>query len=318
MSEKVQHWSSMQERGSLLGMRILLWVYRLAGRHILLIVLFPVVLYFYLTGSSSRRASQRFLQRAHAIDPTVPVGWWAGLRHFLNFASSAFDKIDAWLGRINNNQIEYQNKALFNQLKNSQKGAVFIGSHLGNLELCRAMNATKYNAPINVLVFTHHAIKFNQLLRKINPAVTINMIEVSHLHPGLMISLKEKIDAGESLVIVGDRTSTSVAGRSCNSEFLGHKAAFSQGPFILAALLECPIYLLFCCKQKNNYLVIFEHFRDVLVLPRKQRQQLLQETIDDYARRLQHYALQFPLQWYNFFDFWQQDVLESRQPTDNK
>ncbi|WP_250953399.1 hypothetical protein, partial [Escherichia coli] len=27
--------------------------------------------------------------------------------------------------------------------------------------------------------------------------------------------------------------------------------------------------------------------------------------VDRYAERLEHYALQSPLDWFNFFDFWQ-------------
>ena len=48
-----------------------------------------------------------------------------------------------------------------------------------------------------------------------------------------------------------------------------------------------------------------ETFADPLLLPRGERQQALQNAIDHYAARLEHYALQSPLDWFNFFDFWQ-------------
>lgn len=309
------HWSNIQERGSVFGMRLLLAIYKLAGRRVLLLVLSPVVFYFYVTGTRARQASASFLQRVKAVKPATPTGFWVGYQHFLSFANSAFDKVDAWLGKITSKDIHYTNPELFQALNQDKRGAIFIGSHLGNLEVCRALNASKYNTPINVLVFTQHAIKFNALLQKVNPDVGINMIEVSELGPDLMILLKEKIDAGESLVIVGDRTSTSVAGRVSYAPFLGQDAPFSQGPFILAALLECPVYLLFCFKQHARYHVIFERFSDQLSLPRKTRKQTLANVINTYAARLEHHALAYPLQWFNFYDFWQQDEHVARQAT---
>ncbi len=48
-----------------------------------------------------------------------------------------------------------------------------------------------------------------------------------------------------------------------------------------------------------------EPFADPLLLPRATRQQALQEAVDRYAARLEHHALIAPLDWFNFFDFWQ-------------
>lgn len=306
MSDK-KHWSVIQERGSVLGMQILLFCYRVIGRRLLGIVLYPVVVYYFFTANEARKASYQFLQRAAAYNSTISLSLRARIGHFYSFALAAFDKIDAWLGKIPPDDIAYTNREIYQELTASSRGAIFIGSHLGNLEVCRAFNSTKYNHPINVLVFTHHAIKFNDILQKANPNVTLNMIQVSDLNPGLMIALREKIDNGESLVIVGDRTSQSVSGRVSYVDFLGKPAPFSHGPFILASLLECPVYLLFCVKQQHTYKVIFEHFRDPLVLPRKTRQQALDLTIADYAQRLAHHAAAHPYQWFNFYDFWRHD-----------
>nr|MBF4405801.1 glycosyltransferase family 2 protein [Vibrio anguillarum] len=47
-----------------------------------------------------------------------------------------------------------------------------------------------------------------------------------------------------------------------------------------------------------------EHFSDNIDLPRKERQAALAQVVQRYADRLEHYTLQAPLQWYNFFNFW--------------
>ena len=86
--------------------------------------------------------------------------------------------------------------------------------------------------------------------------------------------------------------------------FLGAEALFPQGPFILAALLKCPVYTVFCLKQQGKHVIYFDHFSEMLNFPRKTREQAMQQIIQRYAERLQTYCLKEPLQWFNFFDFW--------------
>src|SRR5690606_28002115 len=100
------------------------------------------------------------------------------------------------------------------------------------------------------------------------------------------IDLKTRIDRGEFIVILGDRTPVSPDGRVQPAEFLGENAPFAQGPFILAALMDCPVYLMFCLKRGGKYHVYFEHFADRIELPRKSREPALKDVVQRYARRL--------------------------------
>ncbi|MDO6426638.1 acyltransferase [Thalassotalea sp. 1_MG-2023] len=314
MKKSNQHWAKMEERGSRVGLKILLWVYRVFGRRLLWLVLFPVVLFMFLTGSRARLASYQFFKQAHRVNSDVPKpSFYTSLKHFCQFADSAFDKLDAWLNRIKQQDLTYNDSQVFPRLVEQNKGAIFIGSHLGNLEVCRALSYGKYTTKINVLVFTDHAVKFNEMLQSLNDGVAINLIQVGAMSPALAITLKEKVDNGEMIVIVGDRTSVTQQNRVEYVPFLGQDAAFSQGPFILAALLDCPIYWFFCFKEKGGFHVIFEHVSNGLSLPRKQRDIILKEVITAYAERLAYYAVRYPFQWFNFFDFWQKDETVSRR-----
>jgi len=73
---------------------------------------------------------------------------------------------------------------------------------------------------------------------------------------------------------------------------------------VLAAALRCPVLLMFALRQQGKLQIHCEPFADPLLLPRAQRQQALQVTVDRYADRLAHHALLAPLDWFNFFDFW--------------
>ena len=157
---------------------------------------------------------------------------------------------------------------------------------------------------INAVMFTEHAENFTRTLREVNPNFDVNLVQVSSFGIDTAIRFREKISNGEILVIVGDRTSPFAHDRNIYTEFLGKPAAFPQGPFVLASLMECPVYLLFCLDEGDGYKIYLEPFSDNAKLPRNQRESALTELIQNYANRLEFYCKKAPLQWFNFFDFW--------------
>lgn len=303
---KPAHWSAMGEWSLVWGMRFLLRVYLLFGRRVLQWFLYPVVSYYWLANKSGRAASLDYLKRIKQYAPAVHLNdnLWNSYRHFISFANAIIDKLAAWSGALSLADVDYQGREQLLAAINSGKGAVLLGSHLGNLEVCR-MIADLDNAPrINVLVHTKHAEKFNRLLKQTNEHSGLNLIQVTEINAATSMLLSDKIDNGELVIIAADRTPVSPQPRVSKVKFMGSDALFPQGPFILASLFKCPVYALFCLKQQDKHVIYFEHFSDALTFPKKTREQAMQQTIQRYAQRLEHYCLIAPLQWFNFFDFW--------------
>ncbi len=302
----------MRERGSLLGLKIFFMFYKYGGRYLAVIILYPVIFYFFISGKNSRLASKKYLNKMHqagylAQKPSV----WMSFKHFLAMGFAALDKVDVWLDKISMASINHINYSVFESLLRANQGALIIGSHLGNLEICRALAKDNSSACFNVLVFTEHAQKFNLFINSLSGNVKVNLIEVTRMGPHLAIMLQDKIEQGEYVVIAGDRTSTTVAGRVIYSDFLGEQAPFSQGPFILAGILKCPVLMMFCLKDhssgKQKYNLIFESLSPGIHWTRKTREKELSQLVNQYAKTLEKYCAQYPLQWFNFFDFWQRD-----------
>lgn len=307
--ERRTHWSRTPERGSLLGMQIMLASYRLLGRRGFSLLLYPVIGYFWLTGRAQREASRAYLARLEAFagaqGVALPAEPRSSFRHFLRFGEAALDKLAGWRGDITEQQVELVGAEHYQAAINSGKGVLLLGSHLGDLELCRALGSRKQGLRINALVFTRHAARFNALLKQINPDSHLNLIQVQELGADTAILLKEKLERGEWVVIVGDRTSVTREKRVIWADFLGAPAPFPLGPFVLSSVLGCPVYLMFGLKEQGRFRVHFEPFADGQPLPRQGRQQILASRVQAYADRLQHHCLHAPLDWFNFFDFWQ-------------
>lgn len=304
-------WWRLAERGSVLGLKTVFACYRLLGARAARWLLYPVVGYFFLTGRRARAASLAYLRRVHCRNGLAEPGWRDSFRHMLAFGQSGLDKLAAWLGEFSKpaggRQVDFPNRAEFERLVSSGRGAVLIGAHLGNLEMTRALAVSERQATVNAVVYTDHAQRFNDLLRQANADFGINLIQVSQLGPETAILLKDKVDNGELVVIVGDRTppAESGSGRVSRVDFLGEPAPFAQGPFILASLLDCPVYLFFCLREGEGYRIHLEPFAERIELPRRERAERLQGYLQQYAQRLEHYCLRAPEQWFNFYDFWQ-------------
>ena len=295
------HWATLEERGTLWGMRFLFRVYSLLGRRCLQLFLYPVVSYYWLSNRTARHASQTYLQKLAECGSQHN---YTSHQHFISFANALIDKLAAWSGALSLTDVIYHGRDnILNELNKGQ-GVVLLGSHLGNLEVCRVIASSNVPIRINVLVHTKHAEKFNQLLKYYNPNSGLNLIQVTDITAATASLLNDKIENGELVIIAADRTPVSNQQRVSSVDFLGAKAAFPQGPFILAALLNCPVYTVFCLKDQNKHVIHFEHFSDKLNFPRNNRQAAMQQSIQDYANRLEHYCLTAPLQWFNFFDFW--------------
>jgi predicted LPLAT superfamily acyltransferase len=134
-------------------------------------------------------------------------------------------------------------------------------------------------------------------------------MQVSDFGPETSMMMKQRIDAGELLVIVGDRVPAHESGRTTDAHFLGATAPFAQGPYVLAHALRCPVYLFFCLKERGaeggtRHRLYFEPFAERIALPRRERAQHIATWAQRYASRLEHYCRKAPYQWFNFFDFW--------------
>ncbi len=321
---KSPHWSKVGEAGTIAGMKALLLVYQLTGRWGFRVILFPVMCYYYLSQPRARQASQEYLARVQAV-----VGGQQrqphSLLHFMSFGETLLDKFLIWMGKIKREDVVFHKPELFQQLDQSlnapseilggaeqgptsrqkKQGAVIVVSHLGNTEICSALAHQLPDTKLTILVYTQHAEKFNALMKRFNSSQCIELLQVTEVGPGTAMMLSERVEAGELVVIAGDRTPVTGPGRVSQVNFLGYKAPMPQGAFILASLLKCPVYLMFCLKEQGKYHIYLELFSEKIRFARKEREQAIEKVVQDYATRLEHYCLKAPLQWFNFFPFWQ-------------
>lgn len=298
-----QHWSTINEQGGLLGLKVMLLAYRVLGRRFTRYLSYPILFYYYLSSKIARDASRQYLLQLSEYTQTKRLN---SFKHLCYFAHAIIDKLAVWNEQITFKHINFPNQQIFQNSVQKKQGGVIFTAHLGNVEILRALSQSLPEIKINSITFTQHAKKFNTLLAKINPKFNLNMLPLESMDPNFAILLQEKVAQGEYIVVAADRTSTTRPGRTLMVDFLGKTAYLPQGAFILAGLLQCPTFFMTCLKENDDqYNVYFEAFKNKINLSSAKRQQSLQAHAQEYSHFLQDCCRQYPLQWFNFFNIWQ-------------
>jgi predicted LPLAT superfamily acyltransferase len=299
-----EHWAGKAELGSALGLRFLFEVSRRLGRRPFRIVLAPVVLYFFLTRKSKRDASRQYLERLYAFRGSKEKpSAFSVFRHLLVSGEGILERILAWDPKSAPPRItRYGREAVARALERG-KGILLIGSHLGNMEVARYLALSERKVPVNVLVHTKHNPRFIALMSRINPESQTSLFQVSDLSPATAMLLKDKIDAGEAVLIAGDRVPLDGKGIAW-APFLAHPAPLPIGPYVLASVLECPVFLFFCLGRNGRYDIHYEAFAERVTLNRATRREDLAALAGRYAERLSYYCTLAPLLWGNIYRFW--------------
>src|SRR6185312_16083867 len=82
-------WAELPERGTPALLRLTGWIALQIGRPFARVLLYPIALYFLVTGQVARSASREYLSRITGRPPR----WWDVFRHFHCFAATILDRI---------------------------------------------------------------------------------------------------------------------------------------------------------------------------------------------------------------------------------
>ncbi len=314
----MKHWKEQKEqKGSIRQMKFLFFCYKFLGEKVFRILLYPIVFFFHIFASEARKSSRQFFQTWYEFkglhkSPGFRESYW----HFYSFSHVLVEKLAAWSGHLSYSKPELgegDNLLLRNDLEKG-RGAVILCSHLGNTEMLRAygsMEAGRDLPPFKIysLVDFSGTARFNAFLKEINPASMVRLVDVNGIDPSVIIKLKDALDQGGLVVIAADRTTKAGSHRNASLSFLGHSASFPQGSFILANLLDAPVYHMFALRKDDFNLAspyVFHVYRaqSARERGRGKRNEAIKNLSSEFLGHLEKHCLEHPYQWFNFFDFW--------------
>jgi len=291
-------WLSVTEHGSVAGIRFLVWLGTALGRGPVRLLLRAVAAYYVLVHPSVRRFSRLYLERIHGRATLGLV-----YEHVLRFAEVTLDRVFIVSGKDKSFEVTRTGYRYLEALGASKRGAVLLGAHLGSFEAMR-MQADREGLGIHFVGHFRNARMINSVLGKLNPRSSARLIPVEG-GVDFMLRIRERLREGDRVALLADRVGQGE--RVAVVDFLGEKAKLPTGPYLLAALLKCPVYLTFgLYHAPNRYDLFCEPFEEEIRLPASGRDEALQAYAQKFATRLEHYVRMAPDNWFNFYDFWSQ------------
>jgi len=290
-------WADLPERGTPALVRLIVWIAVRIGRWAARLLLYPITLYFLITAHTARRVSYEYLRRVRGR----PVSWWHVFRHFHCFAATILDRVYLLKGEFEHFEVTLNQKEILHREIDSGKGCILLGSHLGSFEVLRTLGVTQQDFPLKVLMDIAHNENITRFLDALNKEIASTVIVPDR--PDTLLRVKESLDAGFLIGMLGDRVSS--GGRTTQCQFLGAPATFPAGPILLAAMMRCPVILFFgLYRGGSRYEIYFEDFAPEIILNRDHRAEDIQHWMQRYVKRLEYYAGLAPYNWFNFYAFW--------------
>ncbi len=290
-------WLQQDERGCRWTYRFMIWVALQIGRPVGRALLYPICAYYLTCSQRAHKGLRRYLQRVLGRD----VGVGDLFRHYHCFAATLLDRIYLLAGQCERFSTDIHGAEIVLDRVNRGQGCILLGSHLGSFEIVRAAGLFRQDLAIKILMYEENSRTMSSVLRELNSAVADSVINVGT--PDAMLQVKDYLDRGGLVGALGDRIVKNDKTVSCR--FLGKDTIFPTGPLLLASVLKVPVILFFgLYRGGSRYEIFFELFAEQVSLDRELRAQALQQWMQRYAERLEHYCRSAPYNWFNFYDYW--------------
>ena len=176
-----------------------------------------------------------------------------------------------------------------------KKGGILISAHVGNFEIAEHFfGELEENTSISILTTDSEHTAIRDYLESVTKKANINPIyiqeDLSHI-----FEINAALSRNEIVCITGDRYIN--GSKYLEQELLGETAKFPAGPFHLASRLKVPVLYVYVMRQKNKHYYLY-------ATTTKATYRDAQGLLATYTKNLEFMLDKFPLQWFNYFDFW--------------
>jgi predicted LPLAT superfamily acyltransferase len=188
------------------------------------------------------------------------------------------------------------------KMANAGEGGLLLSAHAGNYEIAGHL-LKRLNTTVNLVMFDGEQEQIKAYLEKVTGKRQLNLIliknDLSHIYAiNEALKKKELVTMHADRFVEGNKTIT--------RNFMGKPAPFPLGPFVLATTFKVPVSFVFAFKDSSRHYHLFAS--PAIRYAEGNRKEQLDHVIGDYVRAVEEKVHQYPLQWYNYYDFWRKEV----------
>ncbi|TYA52348.1 LpxL/LpxP family acyltransferase [Formosa maritima] len=282
-----------KSRGTVLGYKIFVFFMKKVGIGAAYFVLYFVATYFCFFSKDSTKSIYYYLR--YRLKYSKTKSFISVFKSYYIFGQTILDKIAISSNLSHKFTYESDGVHFINETLKEKKGGILISAHVGNFEISEYFfGILEENTSISLLTtdIEHTAIKeyLDSVRKKSNIKLILIKDDLSHI-----FEVNAALARNEIVCITGDRYIKGA--KFLTEKLMGEEAKFPAGPFLLASRLNVPVLFVYVMKETKKHYHLYARKSQA---KHRDAQGLLKEYTESVSWMLKKY----PLQWFNYFDFW--------------
>ena len=279
-------------KGNLWGYKFFIFSINFLGISFSYFICFFVALYFLFFAKKQRNGLIQFYQIALHLN--YQKAKKLSFQNFYIFGKTLIDRIAFFTRHKNKYSQNFNNEKVLLEIVNKQKGGILLSAHLGNWETAANLLNLRVTNTINVLMIDEEVEKVKALLTLKTGGPKFNLIPIKNDFSHLIL-IHQALKRNELIAIHGDRVFDS--SKTIEMDFLGKKAAFPIGPFMIAHKFKVPITFVYAVKTSKFHYELSA--TDPFI-----SEGSLEEIVEKYVKSLEKMVKLYPNQWFNFYNYY--------------
>lgn len=286
--------------GSRFGYSIFVFILKRLGVFPAYFVLRFVAFYYLLFSQKSSRHLWNYFR--HILGYGRVRTCYSMYRNYYLFGQTIIDKVVLMSGIKNPFTFEFDGEENLHGMAAGGKGGMLLSAHAGNYEIAGHL-LKRLNAPVNIVMYDGEQEQIKAYLEKVAGRRVMNLIliknDLSHIY-----AINDALRKNELVCMHADRFME--GNKTITAGFLGKPAPFPMGPFVLATTFKVPVSFVFAFKESSRHYHLFASPPTLYI--NGSRSEQLQRLVNDYVAAVEKKVRDYPLQWFNYYDFWQKPV----------
>lgn len=293
-----KEWSG-KTRGGSFGYRFFIFLIDRLGVRFAYFFLAFVVIYFIPFAPKATAASwwyARNILQKNRIHSSIFL-----FANYYRFGQTLIDKVAVSAGKRDRYEFAFdESYPHFLELLNKESGAIMVSAHVGNWEI-GAPFFDKYGKKMHIAMLDAEYQKIKEMLEQHSEGRNYNLLPL-HETDGLLNILrsKEVLDRHEYICFQGDRFLENTV--TAEIDFMGRKARFPIGPFLLASRLQVPVIFYFSMREPGMKYKFYFRIAEAVDKNADEKPETL--LLKQYVKALEEIVQHYPSQWFNYYRFW--------------
>ncbi|MCX6204789.1 MAG: lysophospholipid acyltransferase family protein [Bacteroidetes bacterium] len=285
-----------KSKGNKTGYQFFVGVLKLFGVKTGYFILKFVVLYFYVFSFKSSKILYSLFHKKlgyNRIESILKV-----YRNYYKMGQCIIDKIVVMSGLKNNFTYNFEGEENLKEITTLQNGGILISAHIGNWDIAGHL-LKRLDSKINIVMFDGEQTQIKEYLKSVSEKKNVKIIyiknDLSHIY-----EISESLKNNELVCMHADRFIE--GNKTIEAIFLGEKAKFPKGPFLIASIFKVPISFVFALKENN---MKYHFFASKLKTYSNEVKEIaMQKMLNDFVFEMELKVIRYPEQWFNHYNFW--------------